>query len=168
MAQGLTARQRSVLLRIGEGIHLHGYPPTFREIGKAENIHSTNGVRSILEALEKKGYIRRLRYRSRAIELTPRGKEVILESHIGERTGERSLSSGHLVELSDMVMPTSSVVEIPVIGRVAAGQPILAEENIEGHIAIDADFAPGGETFALRVKGRSMVDAGIHDGDVVF
>jgi len=152
-------------MRIGDGIRDRGYPPTFREIGEAEGIHSTNGVRSILDALEKKGYIIRLRYRSRAIELTDKGKAVVLEKQIG-----KDPKPSRTVELaSEIIYSTGKVVEIPIYGEaVAAGEPLLAENNIQGHIAVDADYAPRGETFALRVKGTSMIEAGIHDGDVVF
>ncbi len=165
MAEPLTPRQESVLKRIGDGLRKNGYPPTFRDIGEAEGIRSTNGVRSILEALQKKGYIVRERYRSRAIELTDAGQEVAF----GPRDDSRGDSGARIVQLSDMIYPTTSVVEIPIYGEaVAAGAPLLAENNLQGHIAIDADYAPKGEVFALRVKGESMIDAGIHDGDVVF
>ncbi|MFH0881397.1 MAG: transcriptional repressor LexA [bacterium] len=169
MAQKLTPRQQSVLKRIGEGLMERGYPPTFREIGEAEGIQSTNGVRSILEALEKKGYLLRRRYRSRAIELTSEGKQIALERYIGREVDETPSRGPHMVELSEIINRTNRIVEIPLYGEaVAAGQPLLAENNLKGHIAIDADYAPKGETFALRVKGQSMIEAGIHDGDVVF
>lgn len=169
MAQQLTERQKSVLKRIGEGLVERGYPPTFREIGEAEGIQSTNGVRSILEALEKKGYIERKRYRSRAIELTQMGRQVALEDFIGHDIDPVGEGKARTVELSEMIYTTNKVVEIPLYGEaVAAGQPLLAENNLRGHIAVDADYAPKGETFALRVKGQSMIEAGIHDGDVVF
>jgi len=169
MATQLTNRQRSVLMRIGDGLRIKGYPPTFREIGEAEGIHSTNGVRSILEALEKKGYIIRERYRSRAIELTEIGKSIVMPE-IGDDTSETESGQSRTVELnSEIIYNSGKIVEIPIYGEaVAAGQPLLAENNIQGHIAVDADYAPKGETFALRVKGTSMIEAGIHDGDVVF
>ncbi|MBD3165462.1 transcriptional repressor LexA [bacterium] len=162
MAEGLTPRQESVLRLIVQGIQERGYPPTFREIGQHEGISSTNGVRGILDALEKKGYVERKRYQSRAIELTDKAKRFLF----GDRPSDES--SVYSVELSDAIMPTSRIVTIPVIGNVAAGSPILAEENTEGHIAIDADYAPRGETFALRIRGDSMIEAGIHDDDIVF
>jgi len=169
MADTLTDRQRSVLMRIGEGIRERGYPPTFREIGEQEGIQSTNGVRSILDALEKKGYIERHRYRSRAIELTQAARKIVLEPYIGSDHDERGGDQARTIELSEMVYSTNRIIQIPIYGEaVAAGQPLLAENNLQGHIAIDADYAPRGETFALRVKGNSMIDAGIHDGDVVF
>ncbi len=168
MAIKLTDRQRSVLVRIGEGLKEQNYPPTLREIGEKEGISSTNGVRSVLEALEKKGYISRKRYQSRAIELTEMGKSVVLKA-LGADIGEDiSVQGARSISLSDTLHEASQVIEIPIVGRVAAGVPLLAQENVEDHIAMDADYAPKGETFALRVKGKSMIDAGIHDGDVVF
>ena len=166
--EALTNRQRSVLFRIAEGIRDRGYPPTFREIGAEEGIQSTNGVRSILLALEKKGYIKRLAYRSRAIELTGKGREVVLAEFIGDRIGSLNNISAKSIEINDMVQTAAKIIEIPIIGRVAAGVPLLAEENYDGKIAMDADLAPRGETFALRIKGQSMIDAGINEGDVVF
>lgn len=165
MALELTKRQRSVLMQIARGIQTHGYPPTFREIGAREGIRSTNGVRCILDALERKQYIRRRRYQSRAIELTPLAREIIEQ----ERNNWPHQSAHAVsIELSDTFMPTSRIVQIPILGRVAAGEPLFADQNIESHIAIDADYAPAGETFALRVKGSSMIGAGIHEEDVVF
>lgn len=119
----------------------------------------------ILDALEKKGYIIRHKYQSRAIELTKIAKEVYQEEAI--QRGD-ALGRGRSVELNETVLGTSRVVEIPVLGRVAAGEPLFADQNIESHVALDADYAPRGETFALRVKGNSMMGAGIFDGDVVF
>ncbi len=167
MSRELTARQRSVLVDIGEGIRHHGYPPTLREIGELEGISSTNGVRTVLEALEKKGYIERKRYQSRAIELTDRGKSEVLNA-MGMGVGDELHDMAETISLSDTVHEHSQVVTIPILGRVAAGVPLLAQENIDGQIAVDVNYAPKGETFALRVKGQSMIDAGIHDGDVVF
>ena len=116
-------------------------PPTVREIANRFNISSTNGVRSILAALIKKGYINRSPRTSRGIEI-----------------------------LHDEPPATdSSSVEIPIVGRVAAGEPILAVQNLEGTITIDRDFiARRKDVFALRVKGDSMINAGIFDGDLVF
>jgi repressor LexA len=131
----LTDRQRQVYDFISESILERGNPPTIREIGKRFQISSTNGVRSILGALIKKGYIRKTPLVSRGIELA-----------------------------EDMI---SRVAHLPLVGAVPAGAPLLAEENIEGSIAVDASFVPSGETFTLKVLGSSMINAGIHDGDYV-
>ncbi|MBU0517401.1 transcriptional repressor LexA [bacterium] len=142
MAKPLTDRQREVLDFIGSHVADRGYPPSIREIGKEFDIKSTNGVRGILQALERKGEIRRSPQLSRGIELIhPEARNVKF---------------------------TAPLVEIPIIGSVAAGHPLLAEQNIEGTITLDRDLLKGDNTFALRVKGDSMVGAGIFDGDLVF
>ncbi len=136
----LTKRQQEVIQYITEELQAHGRPPTLREIGTKLNIGSTNAVRSLLTALEKKEYIIRKPYLSRGIELvkTPCNVEI------------------------------GGVVSIPIIGSVAAGQPMLAEENIEGHIMMDKSLFRANDGFALRVKGQSMVESGIRDGDIVL
>jgi repressor LexA len=136
--RGLTKRQQLVLEYIQESIQEHGYPPTLREIGAHFGIRSTNGVNDHLLALERKGYLRREDMKSRALRPTA--------------------SAGGVPR------------EVPLIGRVAAGQPILAIENLEGTLRLDASLLPGdsGKFFALRVRGESMVGAGILDGDIVF
>ncbi len=136
----LTKRQHQVLEFIADQVTGHGRPPTLREIGSHLNIGSTNAVRSLLSALERKGYVRRRPYLSRGIELLKTPPDVSL----------------------------GGMVSIPIVGRVAAGQPLLAEENIEGTILLDRDLFKAGDGFALRVKGQSMIDAGIHDGDLVL
>lgn len=139
MRKKLTARQQEIYDFIAQVIRNQGYPPTIREIMEAFGIASTNGVRTTLSALEKKGYIRRTAMLSRSIELT------------------------------DYQAPISGDVrEVPVIGRVAAGEPILAMENIESTLAVDSGFVPRGDVFALQVEGDSMRDAGILDGDFVL
>ncbi len=137
-ARPLTDKQRAVLEFIAGKVERKGYPPTLREIGARFDIRSTNGVRSVLTALERKGYIRRKPYLSRGIELT---------GSLRRRSRE---------------------VRVPIVGRVAAGEPLLAEENLEGDLVIDRDLFPAGDGFALRVKGDSMREAGIVDGDIVL
>ncbi|MCD4690291.1 transcriptional repressor LexA [bacterium] len=137
----LTPMQERMLDYIAETIQDCDRSPTMREIGEAMGISSTNGVRYHLSALEERGYIRRRRGISRGIEW--------LEHHLasGERRGG---------------------AEIPLVGSVSAGRPILAVENIEAVIAVDEMFARREGCFALRVLGDSMRDAGIHNGDVVI
>jgi repressor LexA len=141
MAKDLTARQREIFNYIKDMILERGRPPSIREIGERFGIRSTNGVRAVLEALERKGYVRRDRYTSRGIEL--------------------------LKEADDTV-PSSRLREISWVGRVAAGTPIWAEQNIEGSFYIDKDFVSGEEVFSLKVQGDSMIEAGIFDGDFVL
>jgi repressor LexA len=153
----LTDRQQQVLDFIAASITERGYPPTLREIGERLGIRSTNGVNDHLKALEKKGYLAREDLKSRA--LRPIG-------HIGLGAAQPHTPSqlrGDTVTLGE------DLVEIPLIGRVAAGQPILAVENVEDTVKVDR-FLVGDhrEVFALRVKGESMIDDGIHDGDFIF
>ena len=141
MPKDLTARQREIFEYIRNMIRTKGRPPSIREIGESFQIHSTNGVRAVLEALERKGYIRRDRYTSRGIELLKEPLEQMLSGRYRE---------------------------VFWVGRVAAGTPIWAEQNIEGSFLLDREFVPGEEVFSLRVRGDSMIDAGIYDGDFVL
>jgi repressor LexA len=150
----LTDRQQQVLDFIAASINERGYPPTLREIGERLGIRSTNGVNDHLKALEKKGYLAREDLKSRA--LRPIG-------HIGLGAPPAQ------PHVNDAVTLGEDLVEIPLIGRVAAGLPILAVENVEDTVKVDR-FLVGDhkEVFALRVKGDSMIDDGIHDGDFIF
>lgn len=142
MRKKLTARQQDIYNFISTAIRDHGYPPTIREIMDAFDIASTNGVRTTLSALEKKGYIRRHAMLSRGIELTD------------------------YVERDTAL--SGDIRQIPLIGRVAAGEPILAAENVESTLSVDAGFVPSGDVFALQVEGDSMQKVGIMDGDIVL
>jgi repressor LexA len=150
--QGLTQRQQMVLDYIRQSINDRGYPPTLREIGARMGIRSTNGVNDHLRALERKGYLKREDMKSRA--LRPTGMQLPLPSG----------------EPSNNVNPhEEDFIEVPILGRVAAGQPILAEESIVDTVRIDRGLLRGGrEVFGLRVQGDSMIDAGIISGDYIF
>jgi repressor LexA len=141
MRHDLTPIQEEILNFITETIRKHDRSPTIREIGEKADISSTNGVRYHLSILEKLGYIKRSKGISRGIEW--------LEHHV-------------------KVSRERSTVEIPLVGRVAAGVPVLAEENIEGRIAVDEMIARSEKCFALRVNGDSMKNAGIINNDVVI
>src|SRR6476620_614219 len=137
----LTDRQRAVLEYISQSIERRGYPPTLREIGEHMGIRSTNGVNDHLKALEKKGYLEREDLKSRAL---------------------RPISL-------DGAGPTGNLVEVPILGKVAAGEPILAIEQAEDTVKVDRFFLGANrEVFALKVKGDSMIEAGIYDGDFIF
>jgi len=137
--QGLTKRQQMVLDFINQSITDRGYPPTLREIGSHMGIRSTNGVNDHLRALERKGYLKREDMKSRAL------RPVNSPSASGD------------------------VAKLPIVGRVAAGQPVLAEQNVEETVSIDRYFVGNHqELFGLRVRGDSMVDADVHDGDLIF
>ncbi|MBU0474290.1 MAG: transcriptional repressor LexA [Bacteroidetes bacterium] len=144
MKNELTERQENIYQFIKDFIDFNSYPPTYREIGTHFNIVSTFGVKRHIDALIKKGFLNIGENSSRTI-------SVIENNSIGSKT------------------IVSDTIEIPIIGRVAAGQPILAEENIEGTINIQASLINSkANCFALKVKGDSMINAGIFEGDVVI
>ncbi len=141
MANGkISAKQMEILEYIKQEILRKGYPPAVREICEAVHLKSTSSVHSHLETLEKNGYIRRDPTKPRAIE--------IIDDTFNLNRRE--------------------VVNIPMIGQVAAGQPILAEENIENYFPVPAEFVPNQNVFMLRVRGESMINAGIFDGDYIL
>jgi len=145
----LTPRQQTIFDYIKDEVSKKGYPPSVREIGEAVGLRSSSTVHAHLEKLEQKGYIRRDPTKPRAIEITAPG------------FAPSSLLPAHL--------QPAQMVSVPVLGRVAAGAPVLAEQNIDDYITVPADFVKQGATqFCLRVKGDSMIDAGILDGDMVL
>ena len=149
----LTDRQRAVLETIDQSVSSIGRPPTLREIGRRLGIASTNGVRDHLQALIDKGYLRR-------DERSARGLRVIQVDESDEaRRAER---------VAGRPPVGRNVIQVPVLGRVAAGQPVLAEQNVEQYLSMDKSIVRDGDVFALRVQGDSMRDAGIMDGDYVF
>ena len=142
MADGLNPRQREILEYLREHARSHAYPPTVREIGQAVGLSSSSTVQNHLNALEQKGHIRRDPTKSRTVEV------------VGV---DRPASAGG-----------PRVVSVPLVGRVAAGGPILAEQNIEDHLAVGPEIAGGEGAFGLHVRGDSMIDMGIYDGDIVI
>jgi repressor LexA len=136
----ITPKQQEILEYIKETILKKGYPPAVREICEAVSLKSTSSVHSHLETLEEKGYIRRDPTKPRTIEI-----------------------------IDDCFQLTRrEVVNVPLLGTVAAGQPLYAEENIENYYPIPADILPNAETFMLKVKGNSMINAGILEGDQII
>ena len=157
--QGLTARQQMVLDFIRSSILDRGYPPTLREIGARMGIRSTNGVNDHLRALERKGYLTREDMKSRALRPTGLGSVV-------PANGD---ANGHAGEARELTHLDDDMVEVPIVGRVAAGLPILAEEHVIDTVRIDRGLLKGGrEVFGLKVNGDSMIDAGILTGDYIF
>jgi repressor LexA len=149
--QGLTQRQQMVLDFIRQSISDRGYPPTLREIGARMGIRSTNGVNDHLRALERKGYLTREDMKSRALRPTGLGTPAVAED-------------GPAAPANDV-----DLVEIQVLGRVAAGLPLLAEEHVVDTVRVDRTLLKGGrEVFGLKVHGDSMIDAGILSGDYIF
>ncbi len=154
----LTDRQLEVLRFIAQQIEEAGYPPTIREIGEALDIRSTNGVNDHLKALERKGYLTRDPVKSRALIPTEAARNQLGDSRgnvIPFRPGSARAGT-HLVE-------------VPIVGRVAAGQPILAQERVEDTVQIDAFLlGTNKKVYGLRVQGDSMIGDGILPGDYVF
>ncbi|MCR4674289.1 MAG: transcriptional repressor LexA [Lachnospiraceae bacterium] len=136
----ITPKQQEILDFMKDEILSKGFPPSVREICAAVNLKSTSSVFSHLEKLEKNGYIRRDPTKPRTIE--------ILDDNFN--------------------MTRREVVSVPVVGEVAAGQPLLAIQNIDSYFPIPAEYVPSGESFMLKVKGESMIEAGILDGDTII
>lgn len=141
MKEEITDRQKEILNFIQDYVDFNGFPPTYREIAKQFNLASTFGVKRHIDALVKKGFLNNTNNSSRTLSLVVNNNPI----------------------------QKGPVVEIPVVGRVAAGQPILAQENIEGTFSIDKSFLGNQQQcFGLKVRGDSMVNAGILEGDLVI
>ena len=136
----ISPKQTEILEYIKSEIINRGFPPAVREICEAVNLKSTSSVHSHLETLERNGYIRRDTTKPRAIEIVD----------------------------DNFNLTRRELVNVPVVGRVAAGEPILAVENVENYFPIPAEFMPNSQTFMLNVKGESMINAGILDGDQIL
>lgn len=138
--EDLTQRQQDILNFIRQEVQKKGYPPSVREIGEAVGLSSSSTVHAHLERLEEYGYIRRDPTKPRAIEMLT----------------------------SDTVPVLPPIVQVPIVGHVTAGEPILAVENIEEYFPLPKDFAQYEEVFMLKIRGESMIEAGIFDGDLVL
>ena len=141
MGQGkISAKQQEILDYIKSQILERGFPPAVRDICEAVHLKSTSSVHSYLETLEKNGYIRRDPTKPRAIEILDDSFQMLRRE----------------------------TANVPIVGRVAAGEPLLAEQNIEDYFPIPTEFLPNNQTFLLKVRGESMINAGILDGDYVL
>ncbi|MDE6529832.1 MAG: transcriptional repressor LexA [Lachnospiraceae bacterium] len=136
----ITKKQEEILTYIKDVILQKGYPPTVRDICDAVNLKSTSSVHAHLETLEKNGYIRRDPTKPRAIEIIDDSFQLVRHE----------------------------MASIPIVGTVAAGQPILAQQNIDGYFPLPVEMVPNTETFVLKVKGDSMINVGIYSGDSIF
>lgn len=136
----ISEKQREILEYIKQEILNKGYPPTVRELCDAVQLKSTSSIHSHLETLEKNGYIRRDPSKPRAIEIVD----------------------------DNFNLTRREVVNVPIVGSIAAGQPLLAIQNIDNYFPVPAEYMPNQDTFMLKVKGESMINAGIFDGDVIL
>ena len=150
----LTPRQEAIMNFIIKQVQLKGYPPSVREIGLAVGLQSSSTVHNHLNQLEKKGYIMRDPTKPRAI--------MILRDTNGHLISDEELSLAHSTD------PVDEIVNLPLIGTVAAGSPILAEENLEDTISFPMRFVRHNGAFMLKIKGESMIEAGILDGDYII
>lgn len=141
--EGLSDKQVKILHYIKDELTLRGYPPSIREICKAVGLSSTSSVHAHLNTLEEKGYVKKGTNKRRALEL---------------------------IDIDDICcnMPKKEIVNVPIIGTVTAGEPILAIENIDDTLPISIDFVGNKESYVLKVKGESMIEAGILNGDFVI
>ena len=146
----LNRREKSILNFIEKQIMTQGYPPSVREIGKAVGLSSTATVHGYLEKLEEKGYVKKKDKKGRTLRL------------LKGATGETKIKS------SKNFYTQKELVEVPVIGRITAGEPILAVENVTDTFPIPIDFVGNSECFMLTVRGESMIEAGILDGDYIL
>lgn len=156
----LSDRQRRILEVIRDAVVLRGYPPSIREIGDAAGLQSTSSVAYQLKELEKKGFLRRDPNKPRAVDVRHL-PDTDSRSKVGPKVKTKTISGGINSELA------GEASFIPVVGKIAAGNPILAEQNIEEYYPLPAEIVGDGELYMLQVVGESMRDAGILDGDWV-
>lgn len=147
----LNKREKAILKFIEKQINANGYPPSVREIGKAVDLKSTATVHGYISALEKKGYIKKESQKGRTLKLLKGG-----------------ITEGEQVSFDKNAYSSKEMVEVPVIGKITAGEPILAVENVTDTFPIPLDFVGTGESFMLTVRGESMIEAGILNGDYIL
>ena len=153
----LKEREQRILDYMKEEIRTKGYPPTVREICAALGIKSTSTTHKDIESLVRQGYLVK----------DPSKPRALMVVDPAEKSGHVNAASGK-TDSNVSAFPENEIVDIPIVGRVAAGTPILAEENIEGSFPVPARFAGNGSSFMLRVRGESMIEAGIMDGDLIL
>lgn len=148
----LNKREKAILKFIEKQVKLNGYPPSVREIGKAVDLKSTATVHGYLSALEKKGYIKKESQKGRTLKL--------LKGGLAEDPNQEKIEKD--------VYTSKEMIEVPVVGKITAGEPILAVENVTDTFPIPIDFVGNSESFMLTVRGCSMIEAGILDGDYIL
>ena len=149
----LNKREKAILKFIEKSIKNNGYPPSVREIGKSVGLKSTATVHGYLASLEDKGYIKKESQKGRTLKLLKGGLDDEMENQM---------------EIQKEVYTSREMVDVPVIGKITAGEPILAVENVTDTFPIPLDFVGASESFMLTVRGESMIEAGILDGDYIL
>jgi repressor LexA len=169
----LTQKQKELLLFIHARLQETGVPPSFDEMKDALDLKSKSGIHRLITALEERGFIRRLPHRARALEVI-KLPEIADPSQAARRPGfTPSVIEGSRGRSAQLAVPPSAMIDsrtvsVPVMGRIAAGVPISAIQSYSHDISCPPDLLTSGEHFALEVRGDSMIDAGIHDGDIVI
>ena len=159
--EGLKERERRILLYMKDQIKAKGYPPTVREICQELHIKSTSTTHKDIANLEKKGYIRKDPSKPRAL-------MIMDPDSLPESPSSTISTTGPAGITLPMARENAQVVDIPVVGRIAAGTPILADQNVEDTFPVPARYVSKGVHFMLNVRGDSMIEAGIHDGDLIL
>ena len=165
----LTRKQLDLLNYINKHLNKDGIPPSFDEMKEALDLRSKSGIHRLITALEERGFIRRLAHRARAIEIVKLPDSLETNNKVAELNANSSKSASIKLE-TDAKYPPSSVhaKELPVMGRIAAGVPIEAISQVSHNVAIPGHMLRnGGDHYALEVKGDSMIEEGINDGDIV-
>lgn len=168
----LTQKQKDLLLFINDRLHQVGVPPSFDEMKDALKLKSKSGIHRLIKALEERGFIRRLPHRARALEVLKLPESEYDEAQ-EQGSARLSVIEGGKDAGHKQLPPSSKIIDdrtvsVPVMGRIAAGVPISAIENYTHDIACPPDLLTNGEHFALEVRGDSMIEAGIHNGDTVI
>ncbi|MEO1795598.1 MAG: transcriptional repressor LexA [Pseudomonadota bacterium] len=162
----LTTKQKDLLLFIHKRMQKDGVPPSFDEMKEALDLRSKSGIHRLITALEERGFIRRMAHRARAIEIVRLPDAMVGGSGFTPRVieGDKPASTPP----ASLSVVSVGAVDLPVMGKIAAGVPIEAIQQVETHVAVPGNMLSGqGEHYALEVKGDSMIDVGINDGDIV-
>lgn len=160
----LTSKQRELLIFLTKYLEDNEVSPSFDEMREAVGLASKSGIHRLVSALEERGYIRRLANRARAIEILRTANNAVLSGVSNDSETKTASNDSNVVEGNF----GATTVELPLLGRIAAGTPIEALSDPSAHLAVPADMLGHGEHFALEIVGDSMIEAGIHDGDTVI
>ena len=165
----LTRKQLDLLNYINKHLNKDGIPPSFDEMKEALDLRSKSGIHRLITALEERGFIRRLAHRARAIEIVKLPDSLETNNKVAELNANSSKSVSIKLETDAKYLPSSvDAKELPVMGRIAAGVPIEAISQVSHNVAIPGHMLRnGGDHYALEVKGDSMIEEGINDGDIV-